>query len=330
MTARVARAIALILSTALVAAAGLPPASRADSEPAQPESAPAQRRFASAEEAFSAFVAAARAADMTALLAMLGADGKPLLESGDAVADRETLARFVASYDEAHAITRPDDARADLATGKDDWPFPIPVVKEQAGWRFDTAAGDEEILARRIGRNELFTIQACLAFVDAQREYWERNPDGAPLLHYARRLLSSEGQRDGLYYPTGDGEEPSPLGPAFAKARAAGYGDLKAGEPHPFHGYYYKVLTAQGPHAPDGAYDYLVGDRMIGGFALLAYPSTWDNSGVMTFLVNQDGVVYQKDLGPETEQRAKLIERFDPDDTWTRVPDRDSAPEPGD
>jgi len=323
MTARAIRVVAVSFTAGLFAVASGPLPSRAAAEPAQ-------KVFASPEEGFSALVAAARAADQPALLGILGAKAKPILESGDPAADRAGLERFVASYDAAHAIQNPSDARAELVTGKDEWPLPIPLVKEPDGWRFDTDAGDEEILDRRIGRNELFTIQACLAFVDAQREYWERNPDGAPLLHYARRVGSTKGMRDGLYYPTGDGEEPSPLGPAFARAKATGYEKSKTGGPTPFHGYIYRILEAQGPHAPDGAYGYVVGDKLIGGFALLAYPATYDNSGVMTFLVNQDGVVYQKDLGPETAKRAQAIESYDPDDSWTRVPGKDSAPEPAD
>jgi len=321
MATRLARVVALCLSAGLFAAAALPPHARAETQPAQ-------KHFASPEEAFSALVAAARTGDPPAILAILGDQAKPILESGDPVADRDALERFVASYDAAHAIQKPSESRAELVTGEDEWPFPIPVVKEEGGWVFDTDAGDEEILARRIGRNERFAIQACLAFVDAQREYWERNPDGAPLLHYAGQLLSSEGKRNGLYYPVGEGEEPSPLGPGFAKARAAGYDELKVGTATPFHGYFYRILKAQGPHAPDGAYDYMVGDTMIGGFALLASPATWDNSGVMSFLVNQDGVVYQKDLGPETEKLASAIQSFDPDDSWSRVPEADLAPQP--
>jgi Protein of unknown function (DUF2950) len=235
--------------------------------------------------------------------------------------------RFVEDYDEAHQIARPSAERAQLVTGPDEWPFPIPIVKRGSGWSFDTAAGEEEILARRIGRNERFTIQACLAFIDAQREYWERNPDGAPLLHYARRFISTEGKRDGLFYPTRDDEELSPIGPAFARARAAGYGYER--DPtvpiQPFLGYYYKMLERQGPHASDGAYEYIAGGWMIGGFALVAYPATYDNSGVMTFLVNQSGVVFQKDLGPDTAKLAPKIESFDPDPTWKRVPSEDLA-----
>ncbi len=321
MAARLVRVVALCTSASLFAAAGLPLPSRA-------EAGAAQKHFASPEEAFAALASAARAGDEPAILAILGEGAKPIVESGDPVADRDTLERFATSYDAAHAIQKSGDGRAELVTGTDEWPFPIPVVKEEGGWVFDTDAGDEEILARRIGRNERFAIQACLAFVDAQREYWERNPDGAPLLHYASQLVSSEGKRNGLYYPVGEGEEPSPLGQGFAKARAAGYEEMKAGKATPFHGYFYRILKSQGAHAPDGAYDYVVGDHMIGGFALIASPATWDNSGVMTFIVNQDGIVYQKDLGPETEKLAASIKSFDPDDGWSRVPESDLAPQP--
>ena len=209
--------------------------------------------------------------------------------------------------------------------GNDEWPFPIPIVKESAGWRFDSAAGREEILDRRIGRNERSTIQTCLAVVDAQRDYYARNPDKNPLHHYARRFGSSKGKRDGLYFPTDEGEEESPLGALVAQAKDEGY----SSKPTPFHGYYYRLLEAQGAHARDGAYSYMAHGQLIGGFAVVAYPATYDNSGVMTFIVNQDGVVYQKDLGRDTAKAARAIERYDPDESWQRVPDEDQAPEPG-
>ena len=319
VTAYPRRVLAATFSAMLLAAtSGLPLALAAE---------PAQKHFASPEAAVSALIAALEADDRTAILAALGADAKPLLESGDPVADREGRERFVASYEAAHALKKLSDAQVELVTGEDEWPFPIPLVKEAAGWRFDSAAGVEEILDRRIGRNERFTIQACLAFVDAQREYYARSPDKDPLLHYARRFMSSEGKRDGLYFPTAEGEEQSPLGSLFVQARAEGY-KREAGKPMAFHGYYYRMLEAQGPHAPDGDYGYVVDGKMLGGFAVVAYPATWDNSGIMTFLVNQDGVVYQKDLGPETEKLAQAIRSFDPDDSWKRVPEEDQAPEP--
>jgi hypothetical protein len=196
-------------------------------------------------------------------------------------------------------------------------------VKESAGWRFDTAAGQEEILDRRVGRNERSTIQTCLAIVDAQREYYARNPNRDPLHHYARRFNSTEGKRDGLFFPTTADEEQSPLGALVAQARDEGY----TNEPVPYHGYYYRILESQGPNARDGAYDYLAKGEMIGGFAVVAYPASYDNSGVMTFIVNHDGIVYQKDLGPETAKLARAIQRFDPDKSWERVPEQEQEPE---
>jgi hypothetical protein len=327
MVAHTCRIPSALLAALLAAAAGAALPARA-ADPAKPAQAAEadQKHFASPEAAVAALITAARAGDEAALLAALGAKAKPILDSGDPVADREGLERFVASYDEAHALEKPSADWAELSIGKDEWPFPVPIVKETAGWRFDTDAGDEEILARRIGRNERFTIQVMLAIVDAQREYYAENPEQTPLLHYARRFLSSEGQRDGLYYPTAAGEEPSPLGELVGEAREEGY-RREAGKPAPFHGYYYRMLEAQGPHAPDGAYGYVVDGRMLGGFAALAWPATWDNSGIMSFLVNQDGVVFQKDLGPETEKAAREIRSFDPDASWQRVPEEDQAPE---
>ncbi len=328
MSAHPRRVVPAILAALLAAAtSGVPPARAGDPPKPAQAAGPAQKHFASPEAALAALLTAARAGDRAALLAVLGPDAKPILDSGDPVADKEGLERFVASYDEAHALEKTSDTEVELSTGKDKWPLPIPIVKEAAGWYFDTDAGDEEILARRIGRNERFTIQTCLAVVDAQREYYASDPDKDSLLHYARRFLSTEGKRDGLYYPTAEGEPESPLGSLVAEARDEGY-KREAGKPAPFHGYYYRMLEAQGPHASDGAYSYLAGDAMIGGFAVLAFPAAWDNSGIMTFVVNHDGVVYEKDLGEETEKLAKAIRSFDPDSSWKRVPEEDQAPEP--
>jgi hypothetical protein len=280
-----------------------------------------QKGFAAPEEAVKALVTALKAGDTKALLGILGADAKAIISSGDAVADKEGRARFVKSYEEANKLTRSGDAKAILSTGKDDWPFPIPIVKDAAGWRFDTQAAKEEILNRRIGRNELSAIQAVQAFVDAQREYYLRNPQNDKLLHYAQRIISAQGKRDGLYYPTKSGERPSPLGPLFAGAKTVGYekGKDVVGKPVPYHGYHYRILKAQGPDAPGGAYDYVAQGKMIGGFALVAYPASYGNSGVMTFLVNHDGVVYEKDLGPETAAAAQKITQFNPDKSWKKL-----------
>lgn len=275
--------------------------------------------FGSPEEAAKDLVAAAKSGDSKALLAVLGARAKGLVSSGDAVADRASYERFVKAYEEAHKIEMQGDAKAVLSVGKDDWPLPIPLLKSDAGWRFDAKQGEEEILNRRIGRNELATMQVVQAYVDAQREYYLRNPDGDKLLHYAQKLVSNKGKRDGLYFATRDGEPPSPLGELFAKAQAEGYKAGEGGKPIPYHGYYYRILKAQGPGAKGGAYDYIAHGKMIGGFALVAYPASYRNSGVMTFIVNHEGVVYQKDLGPQTGSIAAKMRKFDPDGTWKRL-----------
>ena len=278
-----------------------------------------QQSFASPETAAQALIEALRASDTKALLQILGPEAKPLIETGDPVADRQGRERFVKAYEEAHTLVPSGDTKVILQTGQDAWPLPIPLVKSSAGWRFDTQAGKEEILNRRIGRNELDVIQVCLAYMDAQREYYMRNPQGNALLQYAQKFISGKGKRDGLYWETNSDESPSPFGPVVARARSEGYKG-RGGKPIPYHGYYYKLLTRQGPHAPDGAYDYVVRGKMIGGFALVAYPAQYGSSGIMTFIVNHDGVVYQKDLGPNTASRAQSMTMFDPDKTWKKLP----------
>jgi hypothetical protein len=278
------------------------------------QAAGAQRTFATPEEAAAALVAAAKAGDTKAQLSILGSEAKPLLQSGDKVADKAAAARFVSLYETVNKLEKSGDAKAVLTIGKDAWPFPIPIVKEAAGWRFDTAAGKEEILNRRIGRNELAAMQSALAYCDAQREYYARNPQHDKLLQYAQKFVSTQGKRDGLYFPTKDGEPRSPLGPLFEKAKAAGY--EKGGG---YHGYRYKILKAQGPDAKGGAYDYVVKGKMIGGYALVAWPVNYGNTGVMTFIVNHDGVIYQKDLGTGTASAAQQMTRFNPDKTWKPI-----------
>ena len=209
------------------------------------------------------------------------------------------------------------DGTRTLIAGDDDWPFPIPLVNKGGQWQFNTEAGLDEILRRRIGRNELSVIQVSLAYVQAQNEYASLDPGGLGPHVYAQRIVSRPGKKDGLYWPTAEGETPSPLGELAAKASAEGYKTGSA--PIPYHGYYYRILKSQGPGAPGGAYDYLVDGKMIGGFALLAFPAEYGNSGIMTFMVNQDGTVYQKDLGPKTTDLARTIELFAPDQTWTEV-----------
>ena len=290
--------------------------------------APQQKTFPTPEAAVTALVDAVKANDTKVLLEILGADAKPLLDSGDPVADQAMRTKFVASYDEAHAIVdAPDDTKI-LQTGKDEWPLPIPLVDTAEGWRFDTTAGQDEILNRRIGRNELSAIQTCLAYVDAQREYFATNPLGEKLPPYAQTLASSPGKKDGLYWDAADGEPESPLGAEFASARAEGYRPGE-GKPIPFHGYYFRVLKAQGPHAPGGKYDYVVHGKMIGGFALVAYPAEYGASGVMTFVVNHDGVVYEKDLGQGTAKLAQQMKAFDPDESWRKVEPEAAPAAPG-
>lgn len=278
-----------------------------------------QKTFSSPEEAAKALVAAAKSGDAKAMQGILGPGSVELVQSGDAVADRAGRERFVQAYGQANKLARQGDAKAILLVGKDEWPLPIPIVKDAAGWRFDPKEGREEILNRRIGRNELSAVQAVLAYADAQREYYLRNPQGDKLLHYAQKFVSAPGKRDGLYFPTKAGEKPSPLGPLFTSAKAEGYTKGEAGQPYAYHGYHYRIIRAQGPSARGGAYDYVAQGRMIGGFALVAWPASYGNSGVMTFIVNHDGVVFEKDLGPDTAVAVKKVTRFNPDKSWKRL-----------
>jgi hypothetical protein len=284
-------------------------------------SAESQRLFSSPEDGVQALVDAVKSGDRTAMLAVLGPDARPLIASGDDVADRRSWERFVHAYEEAWRIIGAGEAKAIVAVGRDEWPMPIPLVRDSAGaWRFDTSQGKQEILNRRIGRNELNAIQVCLAYVDAQREYYVRDPDGDRLLAYAQRFGSTPGKRDGLYWEPQAGETPSPLGPLAARAQAAGYPVGRSVKPpQPYWGYYYRILKAQGPHAPGGAYDYVVRGHMIGGFALVAFPAEYGASGVMSFIVSHDGVVYQRDLGPSTAALARAMTAFEPDATWKRI-----------
>ena len=277
-----------------------------------------QKNFPSPEAGVQALLEAAKHNDTEAMLQVLGPEAQSFILTGDPVADQATRERFVQAYDAAHALVPEGDTKVILQVGKDEWPFPIPLVKDSTRWRFDTEAGKEELLNRNIGRNELDVIQVCLAYVDAQFEYYRRNPQGDALLHYASRVMSTPGKRDGLYWETTADEPPSPLGSLVAQARTEGY-EPTPFKPIPYHGYYYKILTGQGPSAPGGAYDYVVNAKMIGGFAMVAYPAQYGSSGLMTFLVNHDGVVYQKDLGPDTTAIAQSMTMFDPDETWEKL-----------
>lgn len=279
-----------------------------------------QRDFASIDDAVVALVAAAREDDTRALLEILGSEAEPMIDSGDPVQDKNARDRFVQAFQAEHTLLHFSKNEATLLVGADKWPFPFPLVKSNGRWGFDSTAGADEIVNRRIGANELATIQSCLAFVDAEREYYMRNPQGAPLLQFSQKLVSRKGQKDGLYWPTSGAEPPSPLGERFARAQSEGYFEKGASKGKPLHGYIYRLLTSQGPHAEGGAYNYLVDDKMIGGFALIAIPAEYGRSGVMTFMVNHDGEVFSKDLGPDTHTVARAIQSFDPDPSWHREP----------
>ena len=277
-----------------------------------------QKSFSSAEEAVTAVMAAAKNNDDKELLAIFGAQAKELLFSGDPVADKQRRAQILAAYAEKHRLTT-EGGNTILIVGNQDWPFPIPIVKRGQSYIFDTAKGREEILNRRIGENELFTIQAMLAVVDAQREYALKDRNNSGLLEYAQKFRSDPGKKNGLYWEAKQGEPQSPFGPIMTQIRAEGYQAKPSGAPVPYHGYYYRILTAQGKDAPGGAYSYLVKGKMIGGFAVVAYPSEYGNAGVMTFIVNHDGKVYEKNLGPNTASIAKGMKEYNPDKTWTAV-----------
>lgn len=268
-----------------------------------------QKTFVSPEAAGNALAAAWRSDSEDDLVAIFGAVGVDLVNSGDPIADREARKRLAAAYDARHRFEKVGEEAAQFIIGEQEFPYPIPLVKRGNGWYFDTAAGAEEILDRRIGRNELNAIEVCRAYVEAQREY------AASFHEYARKIESTSGTHDGLYWPTKESEKQSPLGPLIAHAADEGYGSGPA-EAFAYHGYYYRILTRQGEHAPGGLLDYVVGGRMTAGFALLAFPAKYGNSGIMTFIVNQDGIVFEKNLGPETASIARKISQYDPDASW--------------
>lgn len=298
-----------------------PWAGAADPAPtAKPRAPLDQKTFASAEDAARALADAMRAADRRHTWQILGPGASKLLNSGDPVQDDDARQAFLAGYDLSVKFERQPDGRTLLLIGPDDFPFPYPLVAQDGGWRFDAKRGNTEVLDRRIGRNELSAISVCLAYVDAQREYATRDRNANGLLEYARKLTSTPGMQDGLYWETGEGEPQSPVGPLVARARGQGYGH--GGSDVPYHGYLYKILTGQGKDAPGGAYDYIVDGRMIGGFGLVAYPARWGKSGVMTFICNHDGVVYERNLGRDTQTIAPQMTRFDPGTGWLRTKDQ--------
>jgi len=305
--------VALLATVAVVFAWSIPGAE-----------ASSQRLFPSPEDAVKALAEAVKAKDETAIDQIFGPSGKDL-HSGDKVQDAAEYDELAGHLAEKTTLVKESDTKVILQLGHENWPFPIPIVKKNDQWFFDTEAGKEEIVNRRIGENELTAILVCRTYVKAQREYTLKDWDGDGIFAYAQKLRSDRGKRNGLFWRAASGEIMSPLGELVAKARMEGYKKeksvFKEETPTPFHGYYFKILTRQGKNAPGGQYNYVINGNMVGGFALVAFPSNWGNSGVMTFIVNQQGKVYQKNLGPNTMKVAKKMKSYNPDKSWTPVKD---------
>jgi hypothetical protein len=288
---------------------------------AAPKAGSAEQTFSSPDEAIAALKAAVAANDRAALLKLFGPEFQGLL-TGDAVQDANNTKRFAAKIAQGCHPVKDGDDKITLEIGPNDWPMPIPLVKADGQWHFDTAAGKEEIINRHVGKDELHAIGVCRAYVDAQRKYAEANPASNAGTTYARHLKSTPGKKDGLYWPAAGNEPASPFGALVAQAQAEGYVvHAKGTGPHPFHGYYFKIITAQGPSAPGGKMDYLSGGNLTRGFALVAYPEKWDQSGIMTFIVNRDGKVYQRSFGEKTSELAGALKTYNPDSEWTLVQD---------
>jgi len=281
-----------------------------------------QKTFGSPEEAVQALLKASEDASQEEMLAIFGPDGKDLVYSGDTVQDKARMQRFVKAYNTKHTLVSKDENTRILQVGANDWPMPIPIVNDGGQWRFDAAAGREELLYRRIGGNELGAIGACRGFIDAQKDYAAVSHDGLPAGLYASKLMSDPGKQDGLYWETKEDEPASPAGPFLAKAGGEGYGASAGSEQsEPYHGYFYRILKAQGKAAKGGAKSYVNEGKLTEGVALVAYPAQYKVSGVMTFIINQRGVVYQKDLGDKTLEIAGAMSEYNPDTTWTKVTD---------
>lgn len=310
ITRRLGHRSAAILATAglMVGLASVPRTTRSE-----------YRTFATPEDAVRALTETVKAGNMDELLAIFGPEGQDLVSSSDPATGRRNREVFVVAIAEGWRLVDRGTDSKELVIGNESWPFPIPLVKTAGGWRFDTAAGKEEILARRIGRNELAAIRVCQTYVLAQRAYAARSHDGKPAGLYARRINSGPGTQNGLYWPAKRGERRSPLGDMVAEAAEEGYGLAERREPAPFHGYYFRILEGQGPAAPGGAASYIIEGELSSGFALVAWPAQYDATGIMTFIVNKDGIVYEKDLGPETQAAARAIVKYDPDKTWRQV-----------
>jgi hypothetical protein len=302
----------------MLAGCGDAKSSASSAESAAPEDTAPPRPFASPESAAAALVAAAEKFDITELKAILGGDGAVLVETEDTVQDRTTVTAFAAEARQKQRLELDSTKSvAVLSVGPADWPMPIPIVKQDGKWVFDAAAGREEVLRRRIGRNELDAIQVCRGYVEAQREYALTRHDGAKVNQYAQHVISSPGKQNGLAWQTRDGKWAGPVGEEIARAIAEGYKDRY----EPYHGYYFKILKGQGPAAPLGQMDFVVDSAMIGGFALVAAPAEYLVTGVNTFIVSHDGIVYEKDLGDRTLEEFRKMERYNPDSTWRAVPD---------
>src|SRR6202140_5559828 len=293
--------ISRLATAAILIAAGLPNGSMAQQQ--------GQKTFSSPQDASTALVAAAQSNDDKAMLEILGPNGKQIISSGDETEDAQSRANFVRRYQEMHRLVKEPDGFP-LYVGAENWPLPIPLVNRDYSWYFDTAAGKREILYRRIGRNEISTIRVCQELVAAEKEYYSIHHE------YAQKIFSDEGQHSGLYWKAADGEPQSPIGPLVASAVAEGYAKSRDGAQTPYRGYYYHILTGQGKNAPGGAKSYIVNGKMTEGFAFVAYPAEYRSSGVMTFLVNEDGVVYERDLGKKTEVTAKSMKEFNPNSGW--------------
>ena len=279
----------------------------------------AQRTFTTPEEAARELAAASKRGNLDEVLAFFGPEGAELISSSDPATARQNRDVFVAAFAEGWRLVDGEGGTKTLVIGNEGWPFPVPLVNDKTGWRFDTAAGKEEVLARRIGRNELSVIAICRTYVAAQQTYAETGHDGKPAGVYAVAFRSDPGKQNGLYWPAGKGAKRSPLGDLVAEAATEGRGLEKSQPPAPFHGYLFKILTAQGSKVPGGAKSYVVNGNLSGGFALVAWPAQYDASGIMTFVINQSGVVWQKDLGPETAKAVAAMKAYDPDATWNEV-----------
>jgi len=278
-----------------------------------------EKTFSSPGEAVLALYNAAKASDDATILTIFGSSANDIVHTGDAVADKNMVAGFVTRYDQMHRVVLEPDGNATLYIGADNWPLPIPIAKNASGaWYFDTEAGKNEILYRRVGRNENDAIDILHALVEAQMDYASQMHDGSTTKQYAMKFISDEGKQNGLYWKTADNQDPSPIGPLLVSAAGEGYA-MKQGQPAPYHGYYYRILTKQGAAAKGGAKDYVVNGQLTKGFAFVAYPAEYQNSGVMTFVVNQDGVVYEKDLGADTGKIASAMTDYNPDKTWSKV-----------